>query len=761
MIFISCLFFILALLTLKYKNKGKNRAVLEAFLIFIFGSLTLLYFVSSYFSGNGINETILATINLGVQEAGFSEYAYLIAISFIALIAIFALSFFYFFQLKKFNTSQPKKLKAFLHNSFLITAFLCNPAIWDIKTLYQSMNLAPSDEFYLHYKTPDLSNLNTNKKNLLIIYAESLERSYLDNDNFNNLTPKLNETIKKYNAIEFSNITQTNGSNYTIAGITSTQCGIPLFTTSGGNSMEGVDKFYPKAICLGDILKKASYNLSFMQGSSTKFSGIDKFYKTHGFDSIQGKDELEKKLKNIKYQNGWGLYDDSLFELGWEEFLKLSKRDEKFALVLHTIDTHHPSGHLSASCKKNLYLDGSNDMLNCVKCSDTLISNFIERIKASAFSSNTIIVVVSDHLAMRNTASKQLEKIKDRRDLFVIFDTNSTSYQKIQKDGTPFDFTPTILDFLGIDTAVGLGRNLNKEESIYSNFSDYDSKLNSFRYEILKFWEFPELPKSIFIDLKKSLVSAGKKSYSLPIFFKVEKESLHPFFEYNKAWTYHEQLQHFSLNDEFLWVDKCDKLNMIFQKDLNSSICVAEGIFGSKYKLTPIDDSTNYEIKNLTQDFFSIDTNELVQNIESLKNNGIKYKADIKDGILFKKDGFANFLRDIKGLSYKEKIGRWSDSKLNENVELIFEKPLPKNFTMKMKMALNKDVDKILKVKVGDDIKELGLNLKEKEYSLAFDNNQSVSTITIIPPKKIVHKELLEGDDERDKRVLLVEIKIL
>ena len=46
------------------------------------------------------------------------------------------------------------------------------------------------------------------------------------------------------------------------------------------------------------------------------------------------------------------MYDDSLFELAWEEFISLAQHEEPFGLFLLTLDTHHPDGYSSASCQK-------------------------------------------------------------------------------------------------------------------------------------------------------------------------------------------------------------------------------------------------------------------------------------------------------------------------------------------------------------------------------------------------------------------------
>lgn len=764
MLFLSALFFIFAILSAKYKEKKPKRLFFDAALFFIFGALGIIYFIANYFTGNGINETVLAALNLGLENAGFEEYIYLIIASLFAFVALFIAAFFYYHHINSIKVAKPQKIKAFLHNSFLVLAFLSHPALLDFKNLYQIITLEKADDFYLYYKTPDLSNLNSNKKNIVFIYAESLERTYFDTTIFDNLMPNLNSIIKDTNAIEFTNIVEASGANYTIAGMVSTQCAIPLYTTSGGNSMEEIDKFYPKAICMGDILKKEGYYLSFFQGSSLKFSGIGNFYKTHSFDTVMGKEELQRKLKNRKYLNGWGLYDDSLLDMAYDEFLNLSNSKEPFALFLHTIDTHHPKGHLSSKCKKQPYKEGLNEILNCAKCSDMLISEFIKKIKESKFANNTIIVITSDHLAMRNTASSYLEKSKNRRNLFVVIDPSATEHKSIDKIGSAFDITPTVLSFLGIKLDIGLGRNLTEQESIYNLFENFDKKLNQWREDILTFWQFPKIPDNISINPKKETLKFGETTYKLPVLMKIENKQVQPYFEYNNAWKLYEQLQHFKDGEKFLWVDKCEIMNNVFELNQTTKYCIAEGSFGVNYKVKDINNITEYRIdtfdKNTSASYLDIKT--LKNNIEVLKNNGVKYKAALKDTIVFKKEGYPSFLQNIEGLSFPQEVGRWSDAWLHPSIIFTFKETLAKKFKFEIVLQGHKELkENRVQVKVGDVLREFNITTKEpQKITLEFDNITDANAIEIIPPHYIEPNEDSEDGDYRKLSLLFISMKI-
>jgi phosphoglycerol transferase len=234
--------------------------------------------------------------------------------------------------------------------------------------------------------TPDTVHI-PDKKNILYIYAESLERTYFDNDVFPGLLTGLRQIENR--SLTFTNIQQIRGTGWTIAGITASQCGIPLITPSGGNSMSGMDTFLPLVICLGDVLSEENYQLSYLSGSSDEFAGTRKFFASHGFDEILGKDSLSEFLPDLTSKNGWGYYDDTVLDIAFEKFNRLSAQPKPFGLFISTMDTHHPNGHPSPSCEGKVYQEGTNPILNAVRCSDYLISNFINRVLESPYAEDT------------------------------------------------------------------------------------------------------------------------------------------------------------------------------------------------------------------------------------------------------------------------------------------------------------------------------------------------------------------------------------
>lgn len=97
----------------------------------------------------------------------------------------------------------------------------------------------------------------------------------------------------KNEGTDFSHTQQLPGTDYTIAGMVASQCGIPLFAPFEGNASASVSSFFPQNICLGDILKNSGYQNYFVQGANLRFAGKDVFLKSHGFDHLYGSEELK------------------------------------------------------------------------------------------------------------------------------------------------------------------------------------------------------------------------------------------------------------------------------------------------------------------------------------------------------------------------------------------------------------------------------------------------------------------------------------
>lgn len=370
-------------------------------------------------------------------------------------------------------------------------------------------------------------------RNLVILYLESLERTYMDESRFPDLTPNL--TALENRSVSFTDVGQMTGANFTVGGMVATQCGAPLILSGGENSMK-VSSFLSGATCLGDIFGHAGYTLSYFGGASTAFAGKGAFYRTHGYDEVTGLEELLPNLPEPGYRAEWGIQDDTLFEIANERFDRLTSETAPFVLSILTLDTHHPNGHAETNraCKGLTYGDGANPMLNSVLCADYLAGQFVERILQGPDAEDTVIAVMSDHLAMVNSATNLLED-GSRRNLLMLIDGAQTDASKrVDRPGTTLDIGPTLLSYLGFDVPVmGLGVDLLGEEQTMPEVLGVDSDdspaldahVMGYQAAYERLWEFPDISNGLYINSERGELQFGHSVISIPALLAFDSEN--------------------------------------------------------------------------------------------------------------------------------------------------------------------------------------------------------------------------------------------
>lgn len=288
-------------------------------------------------------------------------------------------------------------------------------------------------------------------KNVVVLYMESLERMYLDPSAFPGLTPNLDRLRAR--GLDFSGLETFSGATYTIAGMFASQCGSPLFSSpfaafdyAAGNNNDATT-FHPKLVCLGDVLSAAGYQQVYMGGAPSSFSNKGLFYMLHGYDSALGLEELEVQSGDKLEKKGWGLYDQDLFRLALDRYHRLAKSGKPFNLSLITLDTHPPHGRPSPDCPR--YSGSSNDMLQSVHCTDYLVGKFIDQMSKDPAWKNTVVMVMSDHLAMRNDSESEYPKGYHRQPLLFFLNAGQgTRNTRIYH----MDVAPTLLSLMKVRT---------------------------------------------------------------------------------------------------------------------------------------------------------------------------------------------------------------------------------------------------------------------------------------------------------------------
>ncbi|MDY3208646.1 LTA synthase family protein [Clostridium baratii] len=329
-----------------------------------------------------------------------------------------------------------------------------------------------SDSSYIKDNYADPRNVKMSfpekKRNLIHIYLESVENSYLSKDlggyMKENLMPELTELSKE--GIHFSESNkfggpyQTYGSSWSVASMVNMSTGLPLKIPMGGNSYGKSGSFLPGAVSIGDILKAQGYEQTIMFGADADFGGLTTFFGTHGdFNIFDYKAAKEKKLIPQDYNVWWGFEDDKLYKYAKDEITRLSKTGKPFNFTMETADTHFPDGYLSKHATKK----HASQYANVISYSTKEAVNFIKWIQKQPFYKDTTIVVTGDHLSMDKKFFKDFNKSYHRTVFNLILNPATTTTRVNNRQFSPVDMYPTILASMGVQIEgdkLGLGTNL-------------------------------------------------------------------------------------------------------------------------------------------------------------------------------------------------------------------------------------------------------------------------------------------------------------
>lgn len=329
-----------------------------------------------------------------------------------------------------------------------------------------------SDSSYIKDNYADPRNVKMSfpekKRNLIHIYLESVENSYLSKDlggyMKENLMPELTELSKE--GIHFSESNkfggpyQTYGSSWSVASMVNMSTGLPLKIPMGGNSYGKSGSFLPGAVSIGDILKAQGYEQTIMFGADADFGGLTTFFGTHGdFNIFDYKAAKEKKLIPQDYNVWWGFEDDKLYKYAKDEITRLSKTGKPFNFTMETADTHFPDGYLSKHATKK----HASQYANVISYSTKEAVNFIKWIQKQPFYKDTTIVVTGDHLSMDKKFFKDFDKSYHRTVFNLILNPATTTTRVNNRKFSPVDMYPTILASMGVQIEgdkLGLGTNL-------------------------------------------------------------------------------------------------------------------------------------------------------------------------------------------------------------------------------------------------------------------------------------------------------------
>lgn len=648
----SLLSFILYLSAIFFLCKGTARGKVGCSVFILFSLLTIFfsilvgsYFVANWFTGIGFDYSILYHLEFGVEGAGYADFYFLIfAFVFLQFIFATAIITYLLIFLRKYRCCKNSVDKIIKGSILVFCAYIVHPATSNL--IWYLFNNQNSDDFTEYFIPPHVNTVVETPKNIIYIYLESLESNYMDESLFPGLTPELRKIEKE--SVSFTNIGQTVGASWTMAGMVASQCGLPLLTTFANNHFS-INNFLPNALCLGDILMSKGYHLEYFGGADTAFAGKGLFYKNHGFSVVKGKNEFINEVSDDKYINNWGVSDDKLYDLLFARIEKLNEKSNPWGIFSINIGTHQPDGYLAHLCRDFKYGDGGDKLLNAVYCTDMLIGKLYQSLKKTKILENTVIVFSSDHLAPVMVQPFETLQKKERHNIFMIAGSGIKP-AKNTRAGTTLDIPSTLLGFMNYGShPIAFGRDLNgllpTLPERFLNKALIDLKIQAWRKIIdTKFWGYPSLDHQVAINRTTHQVSFGGQSYTFPLLIRYadsgKVEDI--YFRYDDLVAYGDNsllpafhlVNSFGNSQPFLWIDRCKELSTLVPSlgKYNNAYCFYNGTLATTYSSGLVSDedkiisvSKNVDVsysKNLA------DTRRTELNIKNIINwNSVKWSA--------------------------------------------------------------------------------------------------------------------------------------
>lgn len=329
-------------------------------------------------------------------------------------------------------------------------------------------NATYSKVYKEHYANPDSIKISPpeKKRNLILIYLESLETTFADKLHGGNQEENLIPEITKLaiQNINFGRTEQhigggfdTKGSNCTFCAIYSRSLGIPYVV-----NYKKIPQLHNYK-SLYKILNEYGYKQIFFQGNPGLFKEFQKFVTDQNVDEVFGPEDLITflnldTLDMIRKQGFKTVQDKEAFKFANQI---LDTIHEPFSLTFFTIDTHAPFGLYDHDCEEIPDRENKDDRLKAsARCVSKELDKFLNSIKSKAFYENTTIIVFGDHLFM---GTRLIKDFPNRKWIDIFINTPKIPFSEKNRLFSDIDMFPTILSSLNFNIEnekLGLGTNL-------------------------------------------------------------------------------------------------------------------------------------------------------------------------------------------------------------------------------------------------------------------------------------------------------------
>ncbi|MCQ1996517.1 sulfatase-like hydrolase/transferase [Arthrobacter sp. zg-Y1171] len=310
------------------------------------------------------------------------------------------------------------------------------------------------------------------KRNLVLVYLESGEATLADDQLFEKdaFVPLKDTTQPSKGWQSVENFQQYEGGGWTMAGLVSTQCGVPLKGVGSSDESSDASKldddgdtYLGGSTCLGDVLEEQGYTNVFLGGANASFAAKDTFLGTHGYSEVKDlSDWRDAGEPEENFRKDWGLSDERLMAHAKEEVDRLHAEAEEtgkpFNLSMLTLDTHEPV-HVYDYCN----VDTENNVTSVFSCSMTEVAGFVEYMEQQGYLEDTAVVIMGDHLKHMSAGDafhEQLDHHTNRTIFNRVWVPGQAAGTTLRPGADQLSMYPTILEAAGLtlkDRQAGLG----------------------------------------------------------------------------------------------------------------------------------------------------------------------------------------------------------------------------------------------------------------------------------------------------------------
>ncbi|HEX9452879.1 MAG TPA: LTA synthase family protein, partial [Candidatus Binatia bacterium] len=219
---------------------------------------------------------------------------------------------------------------------------------------------------------------------------------------------------------------------------------------------------HKRLLGLGSILKERGYKTSFFHGGKNGTMSFDTFSLRMGFDTYYGLNEYPRPEDS---DGIWGIYDEPFLQYFAQQ---LSRQPQPFASAVFTLSTHNPY-QVPAQYAGKLPT-GELPILQTVAYFDIALKNFFATAEKLPWYDHTLFIITGDHIGPPKSISPRMI---DSYRVPIIFFHPGGKLPKVSRDKIVqhVDIEPSILDYLGIDTAQTLPFGHSIFDSNYSGLA--------------------------------------------------------------------------------------------------------------------------------------------------------------------------------------------------------------------------------------------------------------------------------------------------